>query len=48
MSLSLLPLTTAISVTGVPSNLPSRSFGLMNHIDGMVDAAAMFDDPKWL
>jgi hypothetical protein len=25
-----------------------KKFGLMNHIDGMVDAATMFDDPEWL
>jgi hypothetical protein len=25
-----------------------KKFGLMNHIDGMVDTAAMFDDPEWL
>lgn len=25
-----------------------KKFGLLNHIDGSVDAAAMFDDPEWL
>lgn len=28
--------------------LTFKKFGLMNHIDGMVDATAMFDDPEWL
>ena len=25
-----------------------QKLGIANHIDGTVDAAAMFDDPEWL
>ena len=28
--------------------LTFKKFSLMNHINGMVDAATMFDDPEWL
>jgi hypothetical protein len=28
--------------------LTIKKFGLINHIDGTVDAAAMFNDPEWL
>lgn len=28
--------------------LTIKKFGLLNHIDATVDAAAMFDDPEWL
>lgn len=30
------------------SSSPSRSLGLVSHVDGSVDAAAMFNDPEWL
>ena len=29
-------------------DLTFQKFGLVNHIDGTVDAAAMIDDPEWL
>jgi hypothetical protein len=28
--------------------LTFKKFGLVNHIDGTVDATAMIDDPEWL
>lgn len=28
--------------------LTFHKFGLLDHIDGTVDAAAKFDDPEWL
>jgi hypothetical protein len=28
--------------------LAIKKFGLLDHINGTVDAAAMFDDPEWL